>query len=125
MSAPDDVRVSLRAVSDFLAKTPNASKRLLLVAKAFDEYLNGKHISMDLALGLKLGKGKHTRAENENHIEMICKAYFEHLDGKAFKTIAELNGYADKEFRVLRKRYEHYAIERMASTISANDILCS
>ena len=123
MSASDDVRESLRAASDFLTKTPNASKRLLFVAKAFDEYLAGKHTSLDIALGLKLGRGKYIRPENEEHIKMIYNAVFDHINGKAFNTIAELNGYEAKEFKCLYDRYKHHAIERLANEIKVIDLL--
>lgn len=123
MSTSDDVRESLRAASDFLTKTPNASKRLLFVAKAFDEYLAGKHTSMDLALCLKPGRGKYTRKENVIHIDMIYKAVIELINGKAFEIVADLNGYKPKEFKRLYDRYKPHAIERLANEIKVIDLL--
>ena len=129
LARDDDARFgdalnAMRATADFLFATPNASRRLLRVAIAFREYLADKHQTTDQALGLRPGRGKYERPADEAHAEMICIALRDLLDGKPFRTIAELNGYAEKEFREMFNRYKQYAIERLAADrIKAEDWL--
>lgn len=118
MSASDDARDALQTTADFLSKVPFASTHLLFVATAFRGYLDGTYDSMDKALGLRLGVGKHERPENSAHAEMICRAFHEHINGKPFRTIAELAGYDEKEFRRLFNRYKYHAIERLADRLA-------
>ena len=113
---------AMQATADFLFTMPNASSRLLYVATAFREYLAGNYQTTDKALGLRLGRGEYERPEDETHVEMICAAFLDIGKGKAFRTVAELNGYDEREFRRLYDRYKYRAIERLVNGSTMDDI---
>lgn len=110
---PDDAREYLRATAEFLSKVPYASKRLLFVATAFQEYLDGKYKTLDRALGLSPGRGEYVRPTDKKHLEMVRKAVRMIFDGKPFKTIAELQGYSEREFKRLYTRYSPQVIQEI------------
>ena len=100
-----------------------------------------KTITLDRAFGLALGrgeykrgngKGKYTKGDEEKHILMIRKAIEEYVDvnhkdevvkGKHMKIIAELNGYDEKEFKIIFDRYKSQALELLASEIKFSDLV--
>lgn len=137
----EEVKEALNDTATYLAKVPYASKNLLFVAASIKKYINGEESSLDHAFGLKLGrgqyprgdgKGKYTKDDEEKHIKMIKKAIIdgfkvtsscEVVRNKPMKTIAELNDYDEKEFKILFDRYKSQAIEMLASEITATDLI--
>ena len=113
MSKQDDAREALQATADYLLKVPHASGRLLFVANAIREYLAGDSPTMDQALGLRLGRGRYERAANPANVKLIKKAVFQILEGKPFKTVAELNGKSEKEFLRLWNLYKAQAMDEI------------
>ena len=113
MSKQDDAREALQATADYLFKVPHASGRLLFVAGAIREYLAGDYPTMDQALGLRLGRGRYERAANPKNVKLIKKAVFKISEGKPCKTIAELNGKSEKEFRRLWNLYKAHAMDEI------------
>ena len=96
---------AMQATADFLFALPYPSRHLLHVANAFREYLANNYETTDRALGLRLGRGQYVRPEDPKHAEMICKALCDILNGRPFRTAAELNGYSEKDFLRLFERY--------------------
>ena len=126
-----EVKEALNATAAHLSGVPYASKSLLFVAASIKKYIEGKESSLDRAFGLTLGRGKYKRKDEEKHILMIRNAIETYLNvnsngdvvrGKPMKTIAELNGYDEKEFKRLFDRYKSQAFERIAAEIDFSDL---
>ena len=115
---PIESIIALNAAANYLSKVPNASKRLQYVADTIVKYLKGGEPSLDHAFGFKKGRGQYKREDNEEHIKLVFKALKMMIfEDKPFKTISELSGYEEKEFRRLWARYKSQAIQMMADNI--------
>lgn len=119
MSDTDESREALKAAADYLAEN-RYSKRMMFVAGSIYKFLEGKEPTLDRAFGFQKARGKYKRADDPRHIELVCKALVMRLNGKPWKTISELSGYDEKEFRRLWERYKSQAIKRMTDKIHIN-----
>lgn len=116
---------TLNRVADFLDKqnclTPGGitlrNPDFEWVASCLRAYANGEAASLDIAFGLKQRRGQYLRPLDEDKVEMAKEAIWGLMQGKPFRTIAELNGKDEKTFRELMKRYGPEAIKRIAATI--------
>jgi hypothetical protein len=115
MHSDNEIRAALEAAATHLEKLPYASKRLRLVGQSIRTYLKGDAPTLDHAFGLKRGRGKHARPLDPEHLAIVKRAFIAKMNGKPFKTIAELAGYEVKEFQRLWKRYLPVAIEEIVS----------
>ena len=112
MKTEAEIREALDAAANYLSNTPMASERLLFVADAIHSFLKHEKLTLDRAFGLKRGRGKYDRPVDESHLASVCEALKLHMAGKSFKTISELRGHDQKEFKRLWIRYLPLAIER-------------
>jgi hypothetical protein len=113
----EEINESLRAAAVFLEKVPNASKHLEFVACAIHEFLDGEHKTLDRAFGLSRARGQYERPYSEEHLDLVCKALTMRFEGKPWRTISELRGYSEQEFKRLWERYKSQAISKLAEKI--------
>ena len=125
----EEVSAILSRVADFLEKqdgmtvTGGVTLRnpdFAWVASCLKSYVEGEKDSLDKAFGLKRGRGEYNRPLDADRIAMVEKALWDLLGGRPLKTVAELNGHADKDFRLILERYTKTAIERMAQEITVS-----
>lgn len=122
----DDIKAALKATANYLAKTPNASKDLIFVSKAIENYLSNKQPTLDQAFGIKMGKGQYKREFDEELMKKVGIVDKELSEGKAWKTICELQGYHPNDFKKIYDRYmprlREKIREEMADKIKFSDI---
>ena len=109
----EESREALELAADYLVKNRRLSKQMLFVAGAIYKFLDGEETTLDQAFGFKKERGKYKRTDEPKHIDLVYKALQMRLQGKPWRTISELSGYSEKEFRRLWKRYISQAIQKM------------
>ena len=122
----EDIKAALKAAANYLAKTPYASKDLMFVSKAIEKYLSNKQPTLDQAFGIKKGKGQYNREFDEELMKKVGIVDKELSEGKAWKTICELQGYHPNDFKKIYDRYmprlREKIREEMADKIKYSDI---
>ncbi len=109
----EESREALKLAADYLVKNRPLSKQMLFVAGAIYKFLDGEETTLDHAFGFQKGQGKYKRVDDPKHIDLVYKALQMQLKGKPWRTISELSGYREKEFRRLWNRYINQAIQQM------------
>ena len=116
-STDEESREALKSAASYLKKNRPRSKQMMYVAGSIYKFLDGKEPTLDRAFGFQKGRGKYKRVDDPKHIDLVYKALQMQLEGKPWRTISELSGYSEKEFRRLWNRYKSQAIQKVGDNI--------